>query len=1658
MKKTAPRVTKHTLRRVASAMLALILMIGLLPASGVANAAHWTDEYVNTLVDWGVMRGDISGNMNADKEITRAEFVAMINRAFGYTADTEHPFDDVSIQDWYNNDIGMGYNMGYFKGVSETNAAPNSPLTREQAVVLIGRNLLLDEKLGETLGFSDSRTFSDWSRSMVESAIDAGIISGYDDGSFKPQQSVTRGEVAAMLVRAIGTMVNTEGTHELGGVYGNVMISTSGVKLKNTTIAGDLYVTGGVELGDVLLENVTVLGKIVISGTGESQKGDSSIILRNVEAGELVLNSISDQFVTLRAEGNTQIDFTSVKTSAHLDDQTEVGDGLLYIELNGKTGMTVSLAGNIEEVLNCTDGSALMMAQGTAQILTMDEKATNATLEIKNGATINKLNLDVATSVTGKGDVDKIYVNASGSTIEMLPDKITIRPGLDAEINGETMDSQAGQESSSDPRILSGYPKIKNLAPNSVEILFSTNKAGTIHWALTSLVDGPAKSDELLEVKDYNTTILQQGTISVTGANEQVKTKISNLLADGSYYVSAVLVDSRGNTSPVKYVTFTTPDGSAPAFASGYPELTQITKDSAQMTVMPTKTSKLYYAVLPKGASAPTIADFKAGAIGGDLGNCPEDGIAVTKNVIDVRNITAEGKLTELTAYELYLCLIDADNGKDSGVQHLSFTTIDGTDPELTDGIASAEKTGIKVSTSMNEDGTIYWVAVKEGQEYPVYPSNLPEDASDADKMKVFQLQVINGAGNVIKSGKATAKANADVSLSITGLAQETSYDIYYVAQDKAGNCSEVKKLTQRTLDTTAPTVKQSFNRVADDAGNNPHADTDITLTFSEPVRNKNNNKSFYELYTAVKEAKTETEKTAATKKLVEVLTEAVQLWDVSNTVGSYQVQHTTDHNDSTKAWVDYSEVKIDLTENGEMTMTFAHGTAVNLVSGGTYRFVLNDIMDTSQNAMRPNAYQMDQFTTVFAQVNLASTAPNGVPGTLPKLKGDGNQTYEADADIQFWMMPQSTDSVNSNIKYDIWFETTGLYVKFDVYCRVWESNGTGSYTAVTEDDELSMFAKAKVPSAGNDWRYLGCMEIDAALNTARSGLSSLLGLSKPYSLNTLKQDYVYEFLIDIVQIGSNTEEKSWSDTVKLNVSVPAGNSLMTNSYNIKEPFVDTGISNVANPNDFSVSEIFIDELTPGFKGGHPTFNVGDTSVKMNVQLDRAGTLYYVIAPMTKSNGKYTSAVVTEIQKNGTKLDDDAWFTLYDENDKGKEFPKIDGTGVSAEHPLGEDYTLVSPNAEQIVELVRDSKDTSVTVGTKEIGVTVTSVLVTDLQPTTTYIVYAMLRGQSQNKSNVYMFQFTTAEVDTPTITLNVTNDTVKATTSTSSDLYWAVFADNAANGLFGGTDTITVTDSSKTMTVLEALTNSPVDSKKSYFDLYATEEQKETVRQLIMGEMSPQGFEAIDSGNNTYLANVSKNISPQKLSPETNYYIIATAKNSLGDTYGFKGAGGIRKADVTPPDVQKISTGYQATTCATDSRGNIVSLKVAAENPYNYSFSGSVSLSFTEQIYQLSTATTGGLPKREEITSANFESKVTKSDGVTITNVSVNKGTIYFEFSGASLTSFIVIFSDGSICDANENTNQTGGARLQLSFGLSDKVDDSLGYKKPQWNWEWTN
>ena len=318
---------------VAALLLALVLaLVCQLPMR--SQAASYLDTYLERMVDLGLMQGDPSGNLRPNDSITRSEFVTIVNRAFGYNATAGYPFVDVHSSDWFSEDVDISYTEGYITGTTPTTFSPNVSITREEAAFILAKNLMMEPSVGEDLSFTDSRNISTWSRGLVSTAARYNLISGYPDGSFVPQRAITRGEAAVLLLNAVGTLVQEPGVQTLGDVWGNVTITTSGVTLRNTMVAGNLYITAGVGLGGVTLENVTVLGEIIVSGGGVSEAGDDSIIFRNVTAPSLVLDNITNQQVSLRVEGNGVINEASVRTNAVVTDAAADGRGVLFMELN----------------------------------------------------------------------------------------------------------------------------------------------------------------------------------------------------------------------------------------------------------------------------------------------------------------------------------------------------------------------------------------------------------------------------------------------------------------------------------------------------------------------------------------------------------------------------------------------------------------------------------------------------------------------------------------------------------------------------------------------------------------------------------------------------------------------------------------------------------------------------------------------------------------------------------------------------------------------------------------------------------------------------------------------------------------------------------------------------------------------------------------------------------------------------------------------------------------------------------------------------------------------------------------------------------------------------------------------------------------------------
>ncbi len=1607
------------LRTAAVFLLLCAMACTLIWALPAQVHADYTEPYMKRMEELGLLQGDADGDLRPGDPITRAEFVTIINRAFGYRSAGGHPFRDVPGTAWYAEDVDIGYTEGYITGTSPTAFSPNLSITREEAAFILAKNLMMEPAVGENTSFADGRSISTWSRGMVSAAAENNLISGYPDGTFRPQKSITRGEAAVILLNAVGTPVSRPGTTTLGDVWGNVTITSSGVTLKDTVVAGNLYVTAGVELGDVVLENVKVLGEIVVSGGGVSEAGEDSVILRNVDAPKLVVDNIKNQQVSLRVEGDGLIQQASVRTDAFLADNTPAGHGIGEIELNGENGLELKLAGNIKNVVNRTPESALSISSGRVDTITVDEKAVDSTLEISSGAEVDHVNLDVGTTVTGDGDIGDLVVNAPGSNVSMLPDQIVIRPGDTANIDGENMDSEAAAESSADPRLLSGYPKITDLAPTSATAQFSGNKRGTVYWAVTSVTDGSVGTDELIDPPSYTTKIVANGSAALSGAGERSTAKISKLVSDGSYYLSAVLVDARGDQSPLKVLSFTTPDNTVPGFADGYPYMSKVTNVSAQVTVMATKSCRLYWALLPKGAQAPTAQDFKANAVTGNLGYGSRD---VTKNTaysFDVNNVALE----ELESYDLYLWLTDVEGGQSSRVEKLSFTTVDRTPPKFNTNatVNKVERTSVGLYANLNEAGTLYWVVVEQGTEYPkpLAGQSGPVDlSSDTAKMQV------SAGMNALKSGKVNMSQDKDVSFNVSGLDPEKAYDLYYVAQDKAGNYSaRVQVITIHTLDPSAPTVVQEFTRYNGDESGTPYPDTDIRLVFSEEVQDAAANVTLKEYYDRVTAAKGETEKEQARTALGNVLRNSIKLYVDTGSGRPELVADGVDAADKTQGgWViDYRYAEVTM-EEGKTVVIFRTAdsekeSALNLQSGAEYHFEIeaNTISDTSDAKNIMGKTKLDTFKTIFAVVNLSNPNESTLEGTITDYHDPGQEIQltgdDKLVDISWLLAPATTESVPDNVDWDmiIWSDTS---IAFDLYRRTNLAETPGKWERIGEEIELT------VPD-GDDRRGVSLTRILQKGNNPQF-----------QQLNQLLEENQYEYAVHFTRVGTLGDRDTWSQRVTMGVTVVAGSTSDLGSLangrldsSALEEALAEGVTNIGQPDDFTLRKQFSDQTPPIFVDNRPNFETGDSSVKMYLMLDRPGTIYYMVAPY--------GTVTTE----GEKRDGSKKYHFSTDKTDYEALPK-NGENDPGSGGMEYPFNITAPTPLSIIN-AGNQANARIKHGSIQGGATEVEKIVQDLEVKTDYIAYFVIQGSSsQVYSEVYAYRFSTDDVTPAYITMRAVNPEVEFTTSQDATLYYSLFASNKLPPLFGQNlagnhldpeyrDKVEaeITD----LTLLEAIQKTINGvTGESYFDRYASEETKEQVRQAITSQTSS---EALDKGSIPNMAQKEPQAHDftNAMDPEsaTAYVCLATAQNALGGKWTFKAVDGVRIPDEDAPVLLKVTT-------------TVTKVNDAAD-PVRVS--GTVTLQFSETIYHINDS---GNPdtlraiiqrdvdKQKEVGFLNLVNqsqsnlKYSKESGNT-TN------TITLDFWDAPVGATFSFCNTGHLADASANSRQNDSYTLEL-------------------------
>lgn len=326
---------------------------------------HWAEAVMSQWVEKGYISGYTDGSISPDNLVTRAEFFAMVNKPFGYLYSSPIHFSDVRYGAWYYNAVSSAVAAGYVSGYSDGTIQPERYITREEAAVMLCKVIgLVPYEPGANI-YKDF-SISQWSKPYIGAISNAGIMQGYSDGTFRPLGTITRAEAVTSINNAL--------------IRRNQNISNYVQPVENQLQSSGLT--------------------IITPNTGTATKNNSSSSnsqgWQDIKDFEVIISSSSygssrdDKYIN----GNVRIDAnaTTVKN-------TEItGDLLISASSKGRVTLdkvsvsgTIYIEGKSRLVLSDSDVSDILVRSSNSDVILSAEGETTAgTVYLYSGAEITE--------------------------------------------------------------------------------------------------------------------------------------------------------------------------------------------------------------------------------------------------------------------------------------------------------------------------------------------------------------------------------------------------------------------------------------------------------------------------------------------------------------------------------------------------------------------------------------------------------------------------------------------------------------------------------------------------------------------------------------------------------------------------------------------------------------------------------------------------------------------------------------------------------------------------------------------------------------------------------------------------------------------------------------------------------------------------------------------------------------------------------------------------------------------------------------------------------------------------------------------------------------------------------------------------------------------
>lgn len=381
-------------RKALSLILAFAMAVSLFTVGASAaeptygdTAGHWAEASIERWSGYGIIQGS-NGKFDPDGQLTCAQLATILARLLKLPAAKDAGFIDNPADAWYYDAINRCAAAGILKGNGDGTVTPNASITRERAMVMLGRALGIEPIENPDLTqFTDGAQVASYARGMLAALIRAGIVGGVTADQLAPQNNITRAATVTILDRAIGIYADKAGETVNANGKGIVLV-----------VADDVTVSGTIGCLLIPADNIVVtvsgsknIGSIAITGN------HSTVILDNATADDVTISGVDSKVET--------------KNGSHIKNiaLTESASGAVVAAGSGTT---------IDNVANSAPGAAVT-GSGTVKSVASD---TDVTVETKNTEVKN----------TGRSEI----------TVTDAKDKeTTVKPGTSTTVNKESASS-----------------------------------------------------------------------------------------------------------------------------------------------------------------------------------------------------------------------------------------------------------------------------------------------------------------------------------------------------------------------------------------------------------------------------------------------------------------------------------------------------------------------------------------------------------------------------------------------------------------------------------------------------------------------------------------------------------------------------------------------------------------------------------------------------------------------------------------------------------------------------------------------------------------------------------------------------------------------------------------------------------------------------------------------------------------------------------------------------------------------------------------------------------------------------------------------------------------------------------------------------------------